>query len=412
MVLRLDTPLTLPCGVVLPNRIAKTALGEGLADFSNRATPGHATLYQRWARGGAGLLVTGAVQVDRRYLDRPNDVVLEGPQSFAASTALTALAMAAKSSGGAVFMQLSHAGLQSAPAWCSEPVGPGAPLPANGRALSGAEIEDIVRRFVLATGIALECGFDGVQILAGQGRLIGSFLSAIQNTRTDGWGGDLSQRARLLLDIARGVRAAYGAQPALSVKLSTGGEAGDLEPGEVLMLADWLTREGVDIIEISQGLYGRVSRQVDPTPWIGAQTETSSAAKAIRAGRRSCVMLSGGLRSRRAVDELLTEGVLDVAGFARPFCADPDFAHEFLDQPSFETPDMVSKFAPEAGAISSMVNKLERVAGLQSLAADAWCALAMQDIADGLEAPRRRSAQSALRDFARKERAFIKGLAA
>lgn len=73
----LETPFTLPCGAVLPNRIAKAALTEGLADGRNRATKRHERLYRRWSEGGAGLVITGNVQVDRRYLERPGNVVVE-----------------------------------------------------------------------------------------------------------------------------------------------------------------------------------------------------------------------------------------------------------------------------------------------------------------------------------------------
>ncbi|MFT4102448.1 MAG: hypothetical protein QM674_15705 [Burkholderiaceae bacterium] len=96
----LDDPLTLPCGAVLPNRLAKAALTEGLADALNRATPRHQALYERWSRGGAGLVITGNVQVDRRFLERPGNVVidrdggLDDAQRAAALDALSAYARA------------------------------------------------------------------------------------------------------------------------------------------------------------------------------------------------------------------------------------------------------------------------------------------------------------------------------
>ncbi|MBW2191514.1 MAG: NADH:flavin oxidoreductase, partial [Deltaproteobacteria bacterium] len=67
----LAQPLVLPCGASLPNRFCKSAMTEGLADADDRATERHETLYRRWSEGGAGLLLTGNVQVDRRYLERP-----------------------------------------------------------------------------------------------------------------------------------------------------------------------------------------------------------------------------------------------------------------------------------------------------------------------------------------------------
>ena len=87
MSVTLASPLTLPCGAIVKNRFGKAPLTEGLADGMNRATARHASLYGRWARGGAGVVVTGNVQVDRRHLERPGNVVIDGPQD---ETALAA----------------------------------------------------------------------------------------------------------------------------------------------------------------------------------------------------------------------------------------------------------------------------------------------------------------------------------
>ena len=74
----LNDPLELPCGVILPNRLLKSAMTEGLANSKDQATPRLAALYKRWAEGGTGTLVTGNVMVDRRFLERPGNVVIDG----------------------------------------------------------------------------------------------------------------------------------------------------------------------------------------------------------------------------------------------------------------------------------------------------------------------------------------------
>ena len=68
--------LKLPCGVTLQNRIAKSAMTEGLADAAGRPTEAHVNLYRAWANGGAGLLLTGNVIVDPDHLERPGNVVI------------------------------------------------------------------------------------------------------------------------------------------------------------------------------------------------------------------------------------------------------------------------------------------------------------------------------------------------
>lgn len=69
----LSEPCTLPCGTILPNRLCKAATTEGLADEWGRATNQLCRLYERWSEGGVGLIITGNVQVDRRYIGESVD---------------------------------------------------------------------------------------------------------------------------------------------------------------------------------------------------------------------------------------------------------------------------------------------------------------------------------------------------
>src|SRR5882672_11134921 len=117
----LGTPLRLPCGVTLPNRILKSAMTEGLADAADRPTAAHLTLYRRWSEGGTGTLITGNVMVDRRYLERPGNVVIEGEGAL---PALTAWAAAGTASGNQLWMQISHPGRQCSRMVASHPVAP------------------------------------------------------------------------------------------------------------------------------------------------------------------------------------------------------------------------------------------------------------------------------------------------
>ena len=91
--------LTLPCGAVLPNRLAKAAMTEGLADPQGRATPELERLYGLWADGGSGLLISGNVQIDRDHLERPGNVIIKGPQDEAALTGLRATILSADAMG-------------------------------------------------------------------------------------------------------------------------------------------------------------------------------------------------------------------------------------------------------------------------------------------------------------------------
>lgn len=99
----LSDALSLPCGAVLPNRIAKAAMTEGLADRAGRPTAELTRLYERWGAGGAGLLLSGNVQIDAQHLERPGNVIVDSEpdaEMLAAMREWTAAATA----GGRTFL--------------------------------------------------------------------------------------------------------------------------------------------------------------------------------------------------------------------------------------------------------------------------------------------------------------------
>jgi 2,4-dienoyl-CoA reductase-like NADH-dependent reductase (Old Yellow Enzyme family) len=167
----LAQPFRLPCGVVLPNRLCKAAMTEGLGDAQLRATPEHVRLYAAWGAGGVGLNITGNVMVDRFVIERPGNVAIDvrHPPSVdeAARERLRAWARAGTAGGAQLWMQLSHAGRQSPRYATRQPVGPSAvQLDLLGsyktpRALAEEEIVAIIEGFGAAARVALECGFTG-----------------------------------------------------------------------------------------------------------------------------------------------------------------------------------------------------------------------------------------------------------
>lgn len=201
---------------------------EGLADDRNRATARHVELYRRWADGGAGALLTGNVQVDRRYLERAGNIVIDGPQSTAQLAALEAVAEAGTANDTHLWMQISHAGRQTPSLIATEPVGPSdIPLAIPGgrfgkpRALTDEEIRNVIERFAFAAAIAKQTGFSGVQVHGAHGYLISEFLSPRVNKRNDEWGGSVDNRARLLVETVRAVRAKVGTDLVVAVKLNS-----------------------------------------------------------------------------------------------------------------------------------------------------------------------------------------------
>lgn len=353
MTTELTDKLSLPCGLVLPNRLVKAAMTEGLADASNSVTPELINLYRIWGQGGAGALITGNVLVDRRYLESAGNVAIDGKQGSASLQGLADMAAAAKSGGARVIMQVSHAGRQTPKAVCERPVAPSAvPLDmpgrslapfGNPRALTGDEVEDIVRRFVHAIRTAEQTGYDGVQIHAAHGYLISQFLSPRTNHRTDKWGGSLENRARLLLEIIREARQTVRSGFAIGVKLNSADfQHGGFSHEDCLSVVEWLNTENIDFIEISGGNYEQpqmMGTDVGTAPESDGRLSVSTIAreayfveyaKSVRAIAKAPVMATGGFRTRQAMDAAVRSGLTDLVGLARPLCAEPDLAAQLL----------------------------------------------------------------------------------
>lgn len=396
--------LTLPCGVRLKNRLVKAAMTEGLADARNRATARHQTLYTRWARGGAGLLLTGNIQIDRRYLERPGNVAIDGPQDADAMRALEAYANAATTNGAEIMVQLSHAGRQTPVYVTKTPVAPSAvavELPGgqfgNPRALTGDEIADVIARFVHAASVCKAAGFSGVQIHAAHGYLISEFLNPRVNQRTDEWGGTLQNRARLLLKTVSAVRKKVGSGFPVAVKLNSSDfQKGGFSFDDCLTVIGWLNEEGVDFLEISGGSYEQ-PRMMDidgmEAPVEERKRESTKrreayflqfAEEAARVAKMP-LMVTGGFRSRTAMDEALNSGAADLIGLARPLCVDPEIPRKLLSGEIAAAPAYEASLRLGNGFFGpSSPNNV--IKALNGFAAMAFYYQNLYRLADGLEA--------------------------
>jgi 2,4-dienoyl-CoA reductase-like NADH-dependent reductase (Old Yellow Enzyme family) len=339
MMPELADPLRLPCGALLPNRVAKAAMTEGLAAADGAANARHARLYRRWAAGGAGLLLTGNVMVDRRWLERPGNVIIEDSRGI---PALAEWAKAGTLAGNHLWMQISHPGRQTSRMSSSRPVAPSAEglkllgLFAAPRALRGDEIEDVIRRFAITAAVARETGFTGVQVHGAHGYLLAQFLSPVTNRRQDEWGGSLENRARLLMETVRAVRAEVGPDFPVSVKLNSADfQKGGFDLPDCVQVAGWLAAEQIDLLELSGGTYeqpklfgyaGRAATAAEPARESTRRREAYflEYAREIRGKIRTPMMVTGGFRSRAAMAEALAQDELDLVGLARPLCVEPD----------------------------------------------------------------------------------------
>ena len=336
----LATPFTLPSGTVLPNRLAKAALSECLAgpDFS----PGDQikTLYRRWSGSGQGLTITGNVMVDRRAIGEPGNVVVEDERHAAD---LAEWASIIKASGSVALVQVNHPGRQAPRTLTRHPVAPSAVVVpgmagsfATPRALTDAEVREIVQRFATTARIVTQAGFDGVQIHGAHGYLVSQFLSPLANQRTDAWGGTPENRRRFLIEVVRAVRAEIG-DKVLSVKLNSADfQRGGFAEDESLEVVRALAAEGIDLLEVSGGTYSSAAMLgVDPS--LKESTRQREAyfldyALRVRAELPDLpLMLTGGFRTVQAMDEAVASGGIDVVGLGRPLTLQPDVPGELLD---------------------------------------------------------------------------------
>ena len=338
----LDWPLDLPCGATLSNRLAKAAMSEGLADSSNHSTPRLETLYRRWAGSGAGLLLSGNIQVDRWHLERPNNVVIDDDNGRAQ---LASLAEAGTSQGAHFWAQLSHTGRQvssyinPAPLSCSDveiDVIRNAGFSfAKPKPMTEAEIGHAIDQFAFAAKEVRDAGFTGLSLHAAHGYLISQFLSPLSNRRTDRWGGSLENRARLLLEAIVAIRRAVGPQFPIGIKLNASDfQKGGFTNAECVELVKLLNGVGLDLLELSGGSLEQpkvvgVTLKDEGEDGPRATTLAREAhfvafAGAVRKVAGMPVMVTGGFRSLAGMVEALEGGDLDVVGLARPLIADPE----------------------------------------------------------------------------------------
>jgi 2,4-dienoyl-CoA reductase-like NADH-dependent reductase (Old Yellow Enzyme family) len=324
-------PLVLPRGPALKNRLAKSALSEALGSPDNRVTPELVQLYRCWASSGAGLLMTGNVMIDRRAVGEPGNVVLEDARDM---DRLREWATAGASDGSALWMQINHPGKQAPRGLNRENVSPSAvpfgpklapffPVP---RALTGPEIEDIIRRYGNTAALAKEAGFGGVQLHGAHGYLISQFLSPHHNRREDEWGGTAVKRRRFVIEVYREVRRRVGKDFPVGIKLNSADfQRGGFTEVESLGAIKALAKAGIDLIEISGGTYEEPAMQgLRKASSVAREAYFLEFAEKVRAQVQVPLMVTGGFRSLAGMEAPLRAGALDLVGLGRILAIEPD----------------------------------------------------------------------------------------
>jgi N-ethylmaleimide reductase len=256
--------------------------------------------------------------------------------------------------GGRIFVQLMHTGRVGHPAnmpASARLLGPSAvaapgemwtdseglqpkPLPAE---MTEADIRHAIGEYGEAARLAVQAGFDGVELHGANGYLIDQFLNAASNRRSDGWGGSVENRIRFAVEVARAASKSIGAER-VGMRISPYGASNGMAPDPetdalYVRLAEELSRLGLVYLH----MVDHSSTGAPPVP-AGLQAK-------IRGTFRGAYVLSGGYDRARA-DADLAEGKGDLVAFGRPFIANPDLVTRLGTGAALAAPDPKTFYTP------------------------------------------------------------------
>jgi 2,4-dienoyl-CoA reductase-like NADH-dependent reductase (Old Yellow Enzyme family) len=314
-------------GMALSNRFVRSATWEGMATEDGAPTAQLVAFMGKLAGGGVGLIISSFAYI------RPDGKSNTGQLGIHKDELVDGFKMmteAAHAQGAKILSQITHAGLFANPKLTGQI--PLASSQVDGfvnspqRAMSVETIQEIVDDFARAAKRAKESGFDGIQIFAGHGYLLSQFLSPAFNKRTDAYGGNLENRARILLEVLEGVRMEVGQDYPVLVKMNSEDFLdGGLTLDESLRVGVMLCEGGVDAIELSGGTW--VSGDLTPSRKKISSPDKEAyfreAAKLFKEKVNVPLILVGGVRSFDVAEQLIQETVADYVSMCRPLIREP-----------------------------------------------------------------------------------------
>ena len=323
--------LPLPNGQVLANRIAKAAMEENMADAQQAPSRELKQLYKAWADGEPGLLLTGNVMIDRRAMTGPGGVALEDERHLAS---FREWADIARAKGVHFWVQLNHPGRQTmanlgqqalAPSAVALDLGGFSKMFAKPKAMTEDDIQDVIERFATSAQLAEKAGFTGVQVHAAHGYLLSQFLSPLSNRRTDRWGGAVENRARLLVEVIKAVRASVSPGFCVAVKLNSADfQRGGFDAADARAVVEQLNTLPVDLLELSGGSYEAPAMQGEARDGrtLAREAYFLEMASELAAIANMPVMVTGGIRRLPVVQQVLDSGIA-MAGIATALTLEP-----------------------------------------------------------------------------------------
>ncbi|MGA7576676.1 MAG: NADH:flavin oxidoreductase [Desulfobaccales bacterium] len=316
-------------GMRLANRFVRSATWEGLADRDGAVTPRLIEMMVELAKGEVGLIISGHAFVSPEGQAGPGQLAAFDDRFL---PGLREMAGAVHGAGGRITLQLAHVGCRANFELSGlEPIGPSA-LEKDGRPTcrpaAKEELANVVSAFAQAAHRAQQAGFDAVQIHAAHGFLFSQFLSPAFNKRTDEYGGELKNRARLLLEAVWRIREAVGPKYPVLIKINSEDFLdGGLTQIESVEVSGMLEKASLDAIEFSGGTANSPEKLVPVRPGrLKTPEQEVYYRKAARLYKQKVaipLILVGGIRSFGVAAELVRDGTADYIAMSRPLICEP-----------------------------------------------------------------------------------------
>ena len=329
--------LVLPSTLVLKNRIFKAAMEENMATAEQEPGIAIFNLYKAWSAGGAAAIITGNVMVDPLAMTGPAGISLHANSNL---TPFKKWAELGKQNDTKIIMQINHPGRQTyknmggkvlSPSDVALDLGKHSSLFSQPKAMDKCDIEDVILRFTNTATLAEKAGFDGVQVHGAHGYLLSQFLSPLVNKRDDEWGGDLTNRSRLLLEIVKSIKAATSSSFSVSVKLNSADfQRGGFDVDDAKSVVTSLEKLQIDFVELSGGSYEAPAMQgrTADSRTLAREAYFLEFADAIAKQTELTVMTTGGIKKRDVAEKVLQSSV-DIVGIASAMAYQPDLPNQW-----------------------------------------------------------------------------------
>ncbi|KAH9900298.1 NADH:flavin oxidoreductase/NADH oxidase-like protein [Xylariomycetidae sp. FL2044] len=347
----LGQPITFPfSGTTSKNRFKKAAMAEDLATWSptvleDRGIPTKESieLYKRYGEGGWGIITTGNMDIEFDMLDGIGDHIItpECAPSGPRFDAFAEMARGATAHGSLLIAQVTHPGRQLAARIRKDTIAPsaiqlekGLTVYAKPREATASDIARVIEGFAHAAAYLQKAGFSGMELHAAHGYLLSQFLSAESNRRTDGYGGSLANRTRIVVEIAEAVQRRVAPGFVLGIKInSVEFQDRGMTPDEAGSLCETLERVGYDYVELSGGNHADIG-------FGGEQRESSRKREAYFvefvkdiAPRldKTKTFLVGGLRTAGAMVQVVERDGIDGVALGRAAAQEPRLPRDMLE---------------------------------------------------------------------------------